>query len=83
MVSQKSCGARFSRNNEAATLATRDRRRFERRVFRPLAIRDRRWSKQRVAASRRKCGANNFVPRLRLILEAVALLRWRFGKDGR
>jgi hypothetical protein len=64
-------------------MATRVRRRFERRVFRPLAIRDRRWSEQRVAASRRKCDANNFVPRLRLILEALALLRRRFGKVGR
>jgi hypothetical protein len=64
-------------------MATRDRRRFERRVFRPLAIRDRRCGEQRVAASRRKCGGNNFVPRLRLILEVVALLRRRFGKVGR
>jgi hypothetical protein len=64
-------------------MATRDRRRFERRVFRPLAIRVRRCGEQRVAASRRKCGGNNFVPRLRLILEAVALLCRRFGKVGR
>jgi hypothetical protein len=64
-------------------MATRDWRRFERRVLRPLAIRDRRWSEQRVAASRRKCGGNNFVPRLRLILEAVALSGQRFGKVGR
>ena len=47
---------------EAATMATRDRRRGERRALRPLAIRDRRCVKQRVAASSNKCGAACFVP---------------------
>jgi hypothetical protein len=49
---------------EAATMATRDRRRCERRALRPLAIRDRRCVEQRVAASSDKCGAACFVPTL-------------------
>ncbi len=54
-------------------MATRDRRRFERRVFRPLAIRDRRCGEQRVAASPRKCGGSRFVPAYRQFWK-----RWRF-----
>lgn len=41
-------------------MATRDRRRFERRVLRPLAIRDRRCVEQRVAASCSKCARQVF-----------------------
>ena len=59
-----------SRGPRQPPLAIRACACFEQRARRPLAIRDRRRLKRRVAASSRKCGAVNFVPSIDMSLPA-------------